>query len=68
MAKLNAAKRKKIPTSEFGLPEKKAYPLENANHARNALARASQFATPDEEAEIKAKVAKRFPGIKQGGK
>ena len=68
MAKLTTKQRHKIPTKDFGLPEKKAYPLENANHARNALARASQFATPAEEAEIKAKVAKRFPGIKQGGK
>jgi len=43
MAKLTAAKRKKIPKSEFGLPGKRAYPVEDKAHARNALARASQM-------------------------
>lgn len=67
MAKLNAAKRKKIPTSQFGLPEKRGYPLPDASHARNALARADQFATPSEQSQIKAKVKSKFPGIKVGG-
>ena len=43
MAKLTAAKRKKIPKSEFGLPGKRAYPVEDKAHARNAKARASQM-------------------------
>ena len=42
MAELDAEKRKKIPASKFGLPEKRAYPVEDAAHARNAKARASQ--------------------------
>lgn len=42
MAKLTTKERKAIPKSEFGLPGKRAYPMEDANHARNAKARASQ--------------------------
>lgn len=42
MAKLTTKERKAIPKSEFGLPGKRAYPMEDASHARNAKARASQ--------------------------
>jgi hypothetical protein len=42
MAELDTEKRKKIPASKFGLPEKRAYPIEDKAHARNAKARASQ--------------------------
>jgi hypothetical protein len=42
MAELDANKREKIPDSKFGLPEKRAYPVEDKAHARNAKARASQ--------------------------
>lgn len=41
MAKLTTKERKTIPKSEFGLPGKKAYPMEDKNHAKNAKARAS---------------------------
>lgn len=43
MAKLKAAKRNAEPKEEFGLPEKRKYPMPDANHARNAKARASQM-------------------------
>lgn len=43
MAKLDAAKRKKIPKSEFGLPGEKKYPMQNKSHAANAKARATQM-------------------------
>jgi len=43
MAKLTAAKRKKIPKSEFGLPGEKKYPINNRAHAANAKSRASQM-------------------------
>ncbi len=65
--KLTTAQRKKIPTSEFGLSGRR-YPLNDPNHARNALARASQHATPEEQAEIKRKVHAEYPSIKIGGK
>lgn len=43
MAILTAAKRKKIPKSEFGLPGEKKYPMPDKSHAANAKARASQM-------------------------
>ena len=42
MAELDAKHRNALPSSAFGLPGERKYPLENASHARNALARASQ--------------------------
>jgi len=42
MSKLTTAARKKLPKSEFGLPKSGKYPMPDANHAKNAKARASQ--------------------------
>jgi hypothetical protein len=62
MAKLNAAKRNALATGSFALPGRR-YPLNDANHARNALARAAQHASPAEQATIRRKVHAKFPGI-----
>ena len=42
MTTLTTKKRKAIPKSEFALPEKRAYPIEDKAHARNAKARAAE--------------------------
>ena len=42
MAKLDTSKRDSLPKSDFAEPEKRAYPIEDKPHARNAKARASQ--------------------------
>jgi hypothetical protein len=42
MAKLDTAQRKSLPKSDFGEPGKRAYPMPDKSHARNAKARASQ--------------------------
>jgi hypothetical protein len=42
MAELNADARKKLPKKDFAEPEKRAYPVEDKPHARNAKARAAQ--------------------------
>lgn len=42
MAKLTAAQRKKLSSSSYGLPGKKAYPMPDRAHAANAKARAAQ--------------------------
>jgi hypothetical protein len=42
MAKLDTDDRKKLPAKDFAEPEKRAYPVEDKAHARNAKARASQ--------------------------
>jgi hypothetical protein len=69
VAKLNAAARKKLPSKDFALPGKGAgksgkgsgsYPIPDASHARNALARSSGKPVA---AKVRAKVAAKFPGI-----
>jgi hypothetical protein len=42
MAKLTAAKRKRIPSSEFGLSQMRKYPMPDATHARVAKSYASK--------------------------
>ena len=42
MAELNTRARDKLPAKDFAEPEKRAYPIEDKAHARNAKARASQ--------------------------
>jgi len=62
MAKLTAAQRNRLPDSAFAGPDR-SYPVNNPSHARNALARASQHASPELQAKIKAKVRRKYPGI-----
>ena len=42
MAELDAAHRNTLPKSKFAEPDKRAYPIEDKAHARNAKARAAQ--------------------------
>jgi hypothetical protein len=44
MAELKAKTRNRLPAKQFAEPEKRAYPIEDKAHARNAKARASQAA------------------------
>jgi hypothetical protein len=62
MAKLTTQARNAIPTGEFALPGRR-YPIEDANHARNALARVSAYGTPEEKAKVRIKVKRKFPAI-----
>jgi hypothetical protein len=62
MAKLSAKRRNALPAKTFAGPDR-SYPIPDASHARNALARASQHASPDLKAKIRAKVHQKFPGI-----
>jgi hypothetical protein len=64
MAKLTAKMRKNIPPSKFALPGKNGkpgkYPVENASHAANAKARASEMVakgklSPEQASKIKHK-------------
>jgi hypothetical protein len=59
MAKLTAAARKKISGKNFAGPDR-SYPIEDASHARNALARASGKPI---EAKVRAKVHAKYPNI-----
>ncbi|HEV2364950.1 MAG TPA: hypothetical protein VGS12_12225 [Caulobacteraceae bacterium] len=42
MTRLSTQQRKRLPKSAFAEPEKRAYPVEDKAHARNAKARAAQ--------------------------
>jgi hypothetical protein len=62
MAKLTAAARKKLPGSVFALPGRR-YPIHDRNHARDALARVSEFGTPYEKAAVRQAVRQRYPDM-----
>lgn len=59
---LTAKQREAIPTKDFALPGRR-YPIEDKAHARNALARGAQHATPAELSTIKSKVKSKYPDI-----
>jgi hypothetical protein len=65
MAKLTAKTRAKIPTSKFAGPDR-SYPIQDKAHARNAKARAAQFASPALKARIDAKADKVLKSGKRG--
>ena len=60
MAKLTSAKRKKLPKSDFAEKGTRKYPIPDAAHARDALARSSG---KPEHASVVA-VKRKFPKIK----
>lgn len=63
MAELSTASRKRLSGSSFAIPERRAYPIHDEAHARNALARVSQHGTTDEKRRVRAAVRRRYPGI-----
>jgi hypothetical protein len=69
VAKLNASKRNKLPASEFAGPDR-SYPVNDASHAKNAKARASQAENAGRmSASEKAKIDRKADSVlhKQGG-
>jgi hypothetical protein len=63
VAELTPKKRKGLAKSTFAIPERRAYPINDAAHARNALARVSQHGTAAEKKRVRAAVKRRYPGI-----
>lgn len=63
MAKLTPKGRKNLSDKSFAIPEDRKYPIQDANHARNALARVSQHGTPEEKRRVRAAVHRKYPGI-----
>ena len=70
MAKLTAGDRQSLPEKDFALPGhgkgpkgagSGSYPIPNASHARDALARSSGKAA---HSQVEAAVHRKFPGIK----
>ena len=63
MAVLSARARRRLPDSSFAIPEDRAYPIQDKAHARNALARVSQYGTPEEKRRVRAAVKRKYPNI-----
>ena len=67
--KLDANARDHIKSKNFAEPGERKYPIEDKNHARNALARVSQNGTPEEKAKVRAAVHAKYPEMaSEGGK
>ena len=70
MAELDAAARKRLPRSDFAIPEKApgpgSYPIPDEAHARDALARVAANGSPEEQARVRRAVHERFPDIEIG--
>jgi hypothetical protein len=60
MTKLTYAERKDLPKNDFVFPKTRRYPIEDAAHARDALARSS--GKPENTAVVAA-VKRKFPEI-----
>jgi hypothetical protein len=71
-AKVNARRntktgRKAMSASNFGVPDKRKYRIDDAPHARDALGRVSKNGTPAEKAQVRQRVAKKYPSINVTG-
>lgn len=65
MAELSSKKRNAMKDSTFAIPSKRAYPLNDISHARNALARVAANGTPAEQKQVKAAVYRKYPSLKK---
>lgn len=63
MADLTSGERKQLKSSDFALPSQRKYPIENRSHARNALARVSQYGTEEEKRKVRAAVKRKYPDM-----
>lgn len=67
MAKLTTKRRKTLRKTQFALPNERKYPINDAAHARNALARVAQHGTSAEKAKVRAAVRRKYPSIAVNG-
>lgn len=73
MADLTESAREHLSPSQFALPQKAKtsaaraksgnYPIPDARHARDALSLVARHGTPEQQAKVRAAVARKFPGI-----
>ena len=63
--RLTAKQRNAMPAKSFAGPDR-SYPINDASHARNALARVSQFGSPALKAKVRSAVHRKYPGIGKG--
>jgi len=65
MSKLTGKQRDALPASDFAGPDR-SYPINDMNHARNALSRVSQHGYPELKAKVRAAVHRKYPDIGKG--
>lgn len=65
--KLTEAERSRLPDSAFALPGRR-YPIHDLAHAKNALARVSQYGTPEEREIVRRKVFAKYPELRESFK
>lgn len=63
MAKLTAAMRNAMPKSQFAIPATREYPIPDKAHAVDALARVDKNGTPQQKAQVRAAVKRKFPDL-----
>jgi hypothetical protein len=62
MAKLTSKQRNALPAKDFVFPKSRKFPIEDANHARDAESRAAAKG-PGVEKKVRAAVHRKFPSI-----
>ena len=62
-SELSTKARNQLPSGDFAFPKERRYPLEDKAHARNALARVSQFGSQSEKETVRSKVHAKYPDI-----
>jgi len=68
MSDLSSKARDKLPAKDFAEPKKRAYPIEDKPHARNAKARASQAVKAGRMSKAEAtKIGKKADAVLKGG-
>lgn len=55
--------RRRMSSRSFAIPERRKYRIDDAAHARNALARVSQHGSPAEKRRVRAAVRRKYPDI-----
>jgi 2-hydroxychromene-2-carboxylate isomerase len=66
--KSTAKGTKRLKASAFAYPKTRKYPINTKKRARAALAYAARSDTAGSYSHVAAKVRKKYPGIKLGGK
>ena len=61
MGTLNSKQRNALPSSDFAIPSKREYPIEDRAHAIDAEARAADH--PDVKAQVDAAVHHKYPDL-----
>ncbi|CAN5247057.1 hypothetical protein BH10PSE1_BH10PSE1_24460 [soil metagenome] len=68
MSELSSKARDKLPAKDFAEPDKRAYPIEDKAHARNAKARAAQAVKAGRMPKAEeARIDKRADKVLDGG-